>query len=116
MGAPPRSEAECERVEKSSSMEEVEGKTVERVAMDDKFSIRRASIADSRTVGIRYSGEKDGGLENRCCGGEAEEETRGRMERRRLVGRNIFMDEEEFYKKRRKIVESREKCFLHRND
>lgn len=116
MGAPPRSEAECERVEKSSSMEEGEGKTVERVAIDDKLSIRRASTADSRTVGIWYSGEKVGGLESRYCGGEAEEETRGTMERRRLVGRNIFMDEEGFYKRRRKIVESSEKCCIHRKD
>ena len=89
MGAPPRSEAGCERVE--SSPVEVEGKTVERVAMEDRFSIRRASIADSWTVGTWYLGEKDGGLERRCCGGELEAETRRTIERR-PVGRNIFSD------------------------
>lgn len=109
MGAPRRLEVGCERAENSSSMEEVEGKTVERVAMDDRFSIRRASMADSWTVGIRYSGEKDGGLERRCCGGGAEVETRGRIERRRLVGRNIFVDEKRLYERRKKIAESRER-------
>lgn len=90
MGAPPRSEAGCERVEKSSSMEEVEGKTVERVAIEVRFSIRRASMADSWTVGTWYSGEKDGGLERRYCGGGLEAERRGKRERRRPDGRNIF--------------------------
>ena len=71
MGAPPRSEAGCESVE-SSSIEEVKGKTVERVAMEDRLSMRRASIADSWAVGIWNSGEKEGGLERRCCRGGAE--------------------------------------------
>ena len=47
MGVPPRSEAGCERVEESSSQEWLEGNTVERVAMEDRLSIRRASTADS---------------------------------------------------------------------
>ena len=97
MGAPPRSEAGCERVEKSSSMEGVEGKTVERVAMEDNLRIRRASMADSWTVGIRYSGEKDGGLKRRYRGGGVEAETRRMIERRRPVGRNMFMDENRVY-------------------
>ena len=41
------SEAGCERLEKSSLLEEVGGKTVERVAMQDKLRIRRARMADS---------------------------------------------------------------------
>lgn len=47
IGLPPRSEAGCERVETSSSMEGVEGKTVERVAMEDRLRMRRARMADS---------------------------------------------------------------------
>ena len=53
MGAPPRSgEAGYEErgVTAPSSME---GKTVERVAMEDRLRIRRARVADSWTVGIR---------------------------------------------------------------
>lgn len=101
MGAPPRSEVGCERVENSSSMEELEGKTVDRVAMEDRLSIRRASMADSWTVGIPYSAEKDEGLESRCCGGGAEAKTRGRIERKRLAGRNIFEDEKRGYERGR---------------
>lgn len=70
----------------------MEGKTVERVAMEDRLSMRRASIADSWTVGIRYSREKDGGLERRYCGGGAEAETKERVERRRPTERNILVD------------------------
>lgn len=44
-------------------------------------------------MGIRYSGEKDGGLKRRCREGGAEAETRGRIERRRPVERNILVDE-----------------------
>lgn len=52
MGAPPRSEAGNERVEKSSRIEAAaDGKTVERVAMEERLSIRRARVADSWTVG-----------------------------------------------------------------
>ena len=47
MGAPPRSEAGCERAGKSSLKEDVEGKTVEKVAIEDRLSIRRANVADS---------------------------------------------------------------------
>ena len=91
MGAPPRSEAGCERIEKSCSVERGEGKTVERVAMEDRFSMRRASMADSWTVGILYSWDWDWGLEKICCAGSgAEAETRGRIERR-PVGRSIFL-------------------------
>lgn len=78
-------------MEKSSSMEGVKGKTVERVAMEDMFSIRRASMADSWTVGILYSW--DWGLERIYCGGEAEAQTRGRIEIRRPVGRSIVLIE-----------------------
>lgn len=115
MGTPPRSEAGCERVEKSSSREEVAGKTVERVAMEDRPSIRRASTADWWIVGIRYSVEKEGGLERICCGGGAEAETRRRrIERRRPVGRNIFEDEKWVCERRKKVNESRERWCLHR--
>lgn len=57
MGAPPRSEAGDERmVEKSSRTEAAaDGKTVERVAMEERLSIRRAKVADSWTVGMWYS-------------------------------------------------------------
>ena len=89
MGAPLRSEAGPEKVEQSLSMEDGKGKTVERVAMEDRFRIRRASVADSWTVGIWELGEKDEGLENTCRGGGTEAETRGkrgRRERRRPEG------------------------------
>lgn len=55
MGAPPRSEVGCERAGKSSSRGDVEGNTVEKVAIEDRLSIRRANVADSWTVGIWYS-------------------------------------------------------------
>ena len=71
-------------------MEEVEGKTVERVAIEDRLSIRRASTADSWTVGIWYSGKKNGGLERRCRVGGVEAETRETMERS-PVGSNIVV-------------------------
>ena len=99
MGAPPRSEVGCRRVEKSCSVDEVEGKTVERVAIEDKLSIRRASMADSWTVGIRYSGKKNGGLERRCRVGGVEAETRETMDRRRPVGSNIFVNGRKVYEK-----------------
>lgn len=90
MGAPPRSEAGCERVE-SSSIEEVGGKTVERVAMEDRLAMRRASMADSWTVGIWNSGEKEVGLKRRFCRGGVEAETWERIERRTPIGRNMLM-------------------------
>ena len=93
MGAPPRSEAGWERVEMSSSMEKLEGKTVERVAIEDRLSIRRASMAEPWIVGILYSGEKVGGLESKCCGGGVEAETSGRIETRRPAGRNMLVNE-----------------------
>ena len=91
MGAPPRSEAGYERVEEASSTEGVEGKTVERVAMEDRLRIRRANVADSWIVGMWCSGDTGGGLKRRYCAGEAEAETRVSIERRRAEGRNIFL-------------------------
>ena len=73
-------------------MEEVEGKTVERVAIEDKLSIRRASRADWWTVGISYSRKKNGGWERRCRVGGVEAETRETMERRSPVGSNIVVE------------------------
>ena len=64
MGAPPRSDVGCESV-KSCSIEEVEGKTVDRVAMEERLRMRRANTADSWTVGMWNWGEKDRGLERR---------------------------------------------------
>ena len=72
-------------------MEEAEGKTVERVAIEDRLSIRRASMADSWIVGIRYLEKKNEGLERRCRVGGVEAETRETMERRRPVGSSIFV-------------------------
>ena len=51
MGAPSRSEAGYE--ERRGTASPAEGKTVERVAMEDRLRIRRAKVADSWTVGIR---------------------------------------------------------------
>lgn len=84
-------------------MEGVEGKTVERVAMEDRLSIRRASMADSWTVGILYS--RDWGFERRCCGDGAEAETRGRIERRRRrpVGRSILLFEDRVYEMHKRV-------------
>lgn len=65
---------------------------MERVAIEDKLSIRRASMADSWTVGIRYSGNKKGGFEKRCRVGGVEAETRETMEKRRPLGSNIFVN------------------------
>ena len=43
-----------------------EGKTVERVAIEERLRMRRARIADSCTVGIWYCSEGEEGLEKTC--------------------------------------------------
>lgn len=53
-----------------------EGKTVERVAIEESLRIRRACTVDSCTVGILKSVFEDSeGLANICCGARSEPET-----------------------------------------
>lgn len=55
---------------------------MERVAMEERFRIRLARIADSCMVGISYGKGEVAGLERMCCGGGAREVATWRSERR----------------------------------
>lgn len=81
MGAPPRSSGRFSRAE-------VEGKTVERVAIEERWRTRRAWMADSWTVGMCVKNEDvGGGLEKRCCGTVENDDANGT----RKSGRPVVM-------------------------
>ena len=84
-GEPPTLSGRFSKGENSDPEFEVAGKTVERVAIEDIFRIRRARTADSWTVGMRCGeGKVDGGLAKMCCG-EFEDEATEMREKRRKV-------------------------------
>ncbi len=96
MGAPERSSGWPHNGEMASSPQGVcwestscKGNTVERVAIEERFSIRLARMADSCTAGILKVEEV--GLERICCGGGAWQAARWISERR-VNGKNIVLD------------------------
>lgn len=71
-----------------------EGKTVDRVAMEERLSIRLARMADSWTVGMSYGEEVVVGLDRMCCGGGVWEAVMWRSEKS-AQDKSILMDYED---------------------